>query len=647
MRFRFLAVLLLALAPAARALPPAWAPLGPFGGFVQALTADPRQSGTVYATTPSGIFKTVDGGASWTAISLEQPTSAVAVDPSHPSTLYVGIYGGALLLKSTDGGATWAPSGRGLIPPQYRSGPGIVAIDPARPSRLLLTFASVLYRSTDAGASWQPVNGALPSAPVTVAFAARPAGTAFTTTFAGDLYRTPDAGLSWKKLTRGLPARPAIDLLALAPSDPETLYAYAAGSGLYRSANGGDSWSQVSGPSDLFNGGLFVSPGSPRTLYAGPFNSPLYRSTDGGAHWAALSGVMDVASLAFDAAAPRRIYAGSTVPPLAGVWRSDDDGASWTRRSQGMTGLAAPLLAADPQAPDRLWTTVGAALFRSDNGGTRWARARSASDSFLSALAVGASSDLFAGVPFQIPRGPVEYSTFKTPDGGASWKLVLDYLHVDVLQIVAAPSDLATIYLKGLHPGGAIQEIYRSTDNGETWEQRAAFDPASNCGLEDLAVAPSSAMVLYLATGRFNAATSGCERSVIRSGDGGATWTAADAGLPDLGVVPLAVDPADPGRVYAGTAGDGVWKSADGGQSWSRAGLAGQSVFVLLAAAPDRVYAVAGNRVFRSDDGGATWQARSRGLRVQGISALVADPGDPRRIYAATTNGVWALTETD
>jgi photosystem II stability/assembly factor-like uncharacterized protein len=357
---------------------------------------------------------------------------------------------------------------------------------------------------------------------------------------------------------------------------------------------------------------------------------------------------MAVTSLAFDPAAPKRIYAGSTVQPLGGVWRSDDGGASWARRSQGMTGLAAPLLAADPQAPDRLWATAGAALFRSDNGGTRWARANSPSTSPLNALAVGDSSALFAGVPVHVLRGLVEYSTYKSSNNGASWKEVLDILEANERQIRVAPSDLSTVYVRGFSPGGGLSELYRSTDNGETWEPRTGPDPLPLCGLGDFAVAPSATDVLYVASAHFT--LTACEQSVLRSGDGGATWEPADAGLPELGVVPLAVDPRDPAQVYAGTAGDGVWKSADGGRSWSRAGtgLAGQSVFVLLASAiPGRVYAVAGNRVFRSDDGGASWQGWSRGLRVQGITALTADPGDPGRIYAATSNGVWTLRETD
>jgi photosystem II stability/assembly factor-like uncharacterized protein len=146
---------------------------------------------------------------------------------------------------------------------------------------------------------------------------------------------------------------------------------------------------------------------------------------------------------------------------------------------------------------------------------------------------------------------------------------------------------------------------------------------------------------------------------VARSGDGGATWTDASAGLPPEVASSLTVDPRDPDVVYGviGSApalpvGEDIWKTVDGGRTWSPAGgaeLADHTVSALLASTlSGRVYAVIdGTRVFRSDDGGATWQGWSRGLRTSSVFALTADPVDPSRIYAATANGVWVLTEGD
>ncbi len=651
---RVLAAFLLAapLAVPAAAIAPPWTPLGPFGGPVQTLAADPRHPGTVYAVLPAGIFKATDSGASWTRLSLDAVITSLAIDPVHPATLYVGSPAPELLRKSTDGGASWSFSSLGLPVGTHSERPVSLTVDPSDPRRLLLVYLGTIWRSTDAGASWRAAATGLPPASEsparTVAFAARPAGTAFAATSAG-LFRTSDSGLSWKRLDHGLPPS-EVGLLALAPSDPRALYVVLNGLGLYRTADGGDSWRHVAGPSNLFGALLSVSPQSPFTLYASASGSgPLFRSTNGGTRWSPLSGVSAVTALAFDPATPQRIYAGVTSPPLGGVLRSDDGGASWARRSQGMTGLETNWLALDPGEPGRLWATVGAALFRGVDGGTRWVQATPPFQGYLGGpLAVGDSSALLAAVPVQTPHGPLTYAIRTMADGGASWKTVLTVRSFDVSRIRAAPSRPSTIYAAWGSLASGPFRLYRSTDDGETWELRSEDGaPLPFYGPYDLAVSPSSADVVYLSGAHYDASASRYERILIRSDDGGSTWAPADAGLAAGGLVQLAVDPQDADLVYAGT-DDGVWKSTDGGRSWSRAGLAGQNVLILIApAVPGRLYTVLDGRVLRSDDAGATWRGWSRGLKVSFVFSLVADPGDPRRLYATTSNGVWALSETD
>jgi photosystem II stability/assembly factor-like uncharacterized protein len=117
----------------------------------------------------------------------------------------------------------------------------------------------------------------------------------------------------------------------------------------------------------------------------------------------------------------------------------------------------------------------------------------------------------------------------------------------------------------------------------------------------------------------------------------------------------IAVDPHDPRALYAGTgngwiAGDGLWKSTDGGETWERidSGFRVSTITAVLASAiPGRVYAATFGVVYRSDDGGATWRPRSRALGTEAVYELEADPQDPHRIFAATANGVWRLDERD
>jgi photosystem II stability/assembly factor-like uncharacterized protein len=232
------AILLAALLAAARlsaqnaAQTAAWKPLGPFGGDVATLAADP--AGVLYATMRlPGVFRSADGGLSWTALHDGPVDGNVAVDPSHPSTLYLCGVPGAILLESTDAGAHWAAAGRGLA----GAGQGfVVAVEPSRPSHLYLGTPRGIWRSADRGASWQPASHGLAAGELTpvgaLALPARPAGTAFAGTPDG-LYRTADGGDSWR-LARGLP-RIAVTAVTVSPADPRTVYVALADRRVYRS----------------------------------------------------------------------------------------------------------------------------------------------------------------------------------------------------------------------------------------------------------------------------------------------------------------------------------------------------------------------------------------------------------------------------
>jgi hypothetical protein len=134
---------------------------------VQALAVDPTDHLTVYAGTDSGVWKSVDGGATFpqrgTGIPFGQPVIGLAVDSSNPSRVYavaVEIHSGtpAGIFKSFDGGATWVPRNAGLTSLYVRS----IALDPTSPSVL---YAAVdrrgIFRSVNGAASWSAVNEGL------------------------------------------------------------------------------------------------------------------------------------------------------------------------------------------------------------------------------------------------------------------------------------------------------------------------------------------------------------------------------------------------------------------------------------------------------------------------------------------------------
>src|SRR5262252_4328606 len=115
---------------------------------------------------------------------------------------------------------------------------------------------------------------------------------------------------------------------------------------------------------------------------------------------------------------------------------------------------------------------------------------------------------------------------------------------------------------------------------------------------------------------------------VFKSTDGGDRWAAANAGLTNLNVNALIVDPAMPATLFAAT-DDGVFRSFDGGQSWTAAGAGLASPYVnSLAISTSGLYAGsgAGNGVYRSSDGGESWSPANAGLPGGSVDSLAIDP---------------------
>src|SRR5207247_6986153 len=132
-------------------------------GRVNAVAIDPRDNNTVYiGAAEGGVWKTTDGGATWTPLADDQPslaTGAIALDATNPDTVYVGTgeenfafdsYYGAGILKSTDGGQTWT----NLVGPFLRAVIGAIAVHPANGQILLCTTSTGVWRSADGAATW-------------------------------------------------------------------------------------------------------------------------------------------------------------------------------------------------------------------------------------------------------------------------------------------------------------------------------------------------------------------------------------------------------------------------------------------------------------------------------------------------------------
>lgn len=306
-----------------------WRCIGPFrGGRTVAVTGVPHQPNVFYmAAVNGGVWKTTDFGNTWWPIFDDQDTGsvgAIAVAPSDPSIIYVGsgeglqrpdLSTGDGVYKSRDAGKTWTHLG-------LRDAQQITAIlvEPKDPNRVFVaaqghpygpnaergvfrstdggqSFQKVLYKDENTGAADLAFDPANPQTIYAVLWAARVApweirsGESFIAAGSG-LYKSTDGGSTWRQLTKGLPASDDGGLgrmgVAVAPSQPNRLYATVEakkGAGIYRSDDAGESWQQVNsdhriggrGPGAM---GIAVSPDNADLIYVA--NTTTWKSSDAG-----------------------------------------------------------------------------------------------------------------------------------------------------------------------------------------------------------------------------------------------------------------------------------------------------------------------------------------------------------------------------
>ena len=377
---------------------------------------------------------------------------------------------------------------------------------------------------------------------------------------------------------------------------------------------------------ELFAGdvrSLAIHPQNPDMIFAGTTGGQVYRSEDGGRSWSDAGEILPfrgwvIGTLLFDPHQEDRLWAG-----LWGVWGSgrvavsDDLGRTWSPRSNGLPDGPIYALAAVPGAPGRLYAASLSGVYGTDDGGRSWRHLTADHPEVhnVSSLLVDPNR------PETVIAGTWRRA-YRSDDGGRTWRGIFEGMALD--------SEVFSMHLVPDRPGAVWAStcgwVYHTSDLGEEWTRHKE-------GLDERRT-PSFAV---LPDGRLLAGT---VQGLSASRDQGRSWRRLTP--PSLTVRAIAHHPDRPGRIVLGTEGAGVWISEDGGGSFEKSsrGLTNARVGAVIVTGNEVLAAVnhAGpeSGVYRSTDGGRTFTRELSDVPTV-LGMAVRGP----RVFAATEHGMW------
>lgn len=350
--------------------------------------------------------------------------------------------------------------------------------------------------------------------------------------------------------------------------------------------------------------------------------------------------------------------------------------SAWRLASNGLTYPDVYVLQANP-SDGTLYAGGAGGVFKSTDRGETWAlsgfdmevqnRADSVAGvrfgysehatSIVTSIAIDSANPqtLYAGTRVLGGAWYGQHRVFKSVDGGDTWTDSLSPAlggAANIQSLVIAPSDPATLYVADFSGGDGDDwsPLTRSTDGAANWTYVPVL---SYQQVNVLAIDPVDPRTLYAGTFAFLSDYSDLPNGVLKSSDGGASWQ--PTGLTGAGISALAIAPRDGRMIYAATSSasspemrNRLFRSTDGGMSWmfGDTGLGDFSVTAIVVDPEDsnRIYAAAfGAGVARSLDGGRTWTGMNDGLVDLFVRTLLVVPGDSSTLYAGTRSGVFKL----
>ena len=659
-----------------------WRQIGPLrGGRGRSVVGVPSQPNLFYIGFDNGgVWRTTDYGASWEPLFDRESTGsigAIAVAPSDPNVIYVGSGAGIIrpdlatgngIYKSTDAGKSWTHLG--LFDSQMIA---MIDVDPRDPNRL---FVAVLGHPYGPNAE-------------------------------RGVFRSIDGGKSFEKVLYKDEYTSANDV-RIDPSDPSVVYATlweqqqsfiegrgfgGAGTGLFKSTDGGTTWKPLSeGLPPVLQANLALAPGNPKTLYAivapaaaggnppGPIG--IYKSSDGGEHWylavrgpdpgasprpadprpLARIGGGDLPTLTVDPKNQNVVYSASVV-----MWRTEDGGLTWTAVRGAPGGDDYQRIWINPENPNIIATVADQGAVISANRGKSW------SNWYTQPVAAMFHVTADNAFPYRLCGGQQDAGSAcvasRSMDGQITFH---DWHPVNIQEYgIAAPdprdpdmvygSSRNTVTLYNRKTGQTTQvgpDMSARGPNGESYNRNVRTMP-----LHWSPVNPD--LLFYTSNAVWKTMDRGHSWTRISPDLARQTWAVpANAGKYAAGVTsaPLGVitalspSPRSVAVLWAGTDDGNIQVTMNGGTTWTNVTPAAITpwtrIFNIEAGHFDAQTAYAAANTMRVDDanphfwrthdGGKTWVEINTGMAPGAVAnSIREDPRVQGLLYAATDTQVW------
>ncbi len=641
-------------------------------GRIVDLAVNPRRPAEYYAAAASGgLWKTVNAGTTWTPVFDDQGSysiGALAMDPDDPLVLWVGTgennsqrsvaYGDGVYL-TRDGGDSWEKVGLG-----ESEHIGMFAIHPEDSDTVYVAAQGPLWRSGGERG----------------------------------LYRTTDAGKTWERILH-ISDDTGVSEVHMDPRDPDVLYAVAyqrrrhvwtlinggPESGLYKSLDGGETWTELTSglpEHDIGRIGLDIAPTEPDTVYAiveaTGDDSGFYRSRDGGSNWTKMSDYVSSSpqyyqEIFVDPQNPLRVYSMDTFLHV-----TEDGGANFTRVPMDHKHVDDHALWIDPDDTDHLLIGNDGGIYESWDRGTHWQfKPNLPITQFYRVSTDNATPfyNVYGGTQDNNSLGAPSRSTSASGIINADWEITVTG---DGYETQVDPTDPNIVYSQ--YQYGGLQRFDRlSGEAVDIQPQPAPGDAPLKWNWDSpLLLSPHLHTRLYFAANR-----------LFRSDDRGDNWTAVS---PDLtrrldrnrlevmgrvwsvdavaknrstsffgNIVSLDESPRVEGLLYVGTDDGLIQVSSDGGGEWRRIarvrGVPEMTYVSDLAAGlhdDDTVFAAFNNHkngdfkpyLYRSTDRGRSWKSIAGDLPRRGsVHTVVQDHVDPGLLFVGTEFGVFVTLD--